>query len=274
MRIVNTVLLFCMLALCSSCFVPRNVAYFQDAAYIHGMAVRQEQQFRLRPADKVNIVVNSNDPLLESQFTLSSVSQRNILGATSAPNSVAGRNSAGGSNTVLAYTVDEQGDIMFPVLGKVHVIGLTRSEVADMIKRRLWERDLVRDAVVTVEYVNMGVSILGEVNHPGRIDIHKDSYTIVDAITDAGDLTINGLRDCVMVFRQQDGEDLNYLVNLCSRQEMISSPAYYLQQNDVVYVLPNNKRMREAQVLGNTALTPSFWISVASLLTTIAALIL
>jgi polysaccharide export outer membrane protein len=127
---------------------------------------------------------------------------------------------------------------------------------------------------VTVEYVNLSVKILGEVNHPGRIDITKDYFTIVDAIADAGDLTINGQRENVMVMREVDGEDQTYVINLCDRQEMLTSPAYYLQQNDVIYVTPNSKKKREARSAGNVFNQPSIWISLASLLTTITALII
>ena len=98
--------------------------------------------------------------------------------------------------------------------------------------------------------------------------------TSVDAIADAGDLTINGQRENVMVMREVDGEDQTYVINLCDRQDMLTSPAYYLQQNDVIYVTPNSKKKREAKSAGNVFNQPSIWISLASLLTTITALII
>ena len=254
----------------AACTVPANFTYFQDAEAVWGMAVQEEQPFRLRPEDKINIVVSSSDPLLTNQFTLSSPYAIRTLGATVKPITEAG-NSSGGQ--LLAYTVDEQGDIQFPVLGKVAVGGKTRSEVAAYIARRLVERELVLDPVVTVEYVNLGVNVLGEVVRPGRVDITKDHFTVLDAIAAAGDLTVNGLRTNVMVCRQVDGEDRTYFLDLCSRQDLLTSPAYYLQQNDVVYVSPNNKRMRDANATGNALSNPSFWISVVSLLTTITALL-
>jgi polysaccharide export outer membrane protein len=146
--------------------------------------------------------------------------------------------------------------------------------VADYLRHRLIERDLVKDPIITVEYVNLAVNVLGEVNKPGRIDIQTDNFTIIDAIAHAGDLTINGERENVMVMREVDGEDQTYVINLCDRQDMLNSPAYYLQQNDVVYVSPNPNRMREARSTGNTFSQPSFWISLASLLTTLGALLI
>lgn len=258
----------------TSCSAPKNVAYFQDAKEIIGMTLQNEQPFRLRPKDKINIVVNSTDPMLVQQFNLISTSSNmRPLGTDLAPQTSVG-NVKVGSSQILAYTVDEQGDIDFPVLGKIAVEGKTRQEVAAHIRSRLIERDLVKDPIVIVEYVNLGVVVLGEVNRPGRVDVMKDYFTILDAIAAAGDLTINGERKNVMVHRSVDGEDQTYTINLCDRQEVLTSPAFYLQQNDVVYVSPNNKRKREFRSTGNIFNQPAIYISLASLLTTIAVLLL
>lgn len=258
-----------------SCTTPKNVAYFQDAELIRGMALQQEQPLCLRPNDKINIFVNSADPMLMQQFNLfANSSSSRSLGSTVAPLMSAGNVSNSSTGLMLAYTVDEQGDIDFPVIGKVAVKGLTRKEVAVYLRNRLIARDLVRDPIVTVEYVNLSVKVLGEVNRPGRIDILRDNFTILDALADAGDLTINAKRENVMVMREVDGEDQTYIINLCDRQETLSSPAYYLQQNDVIYVSPTRKRQRESNSTGNTFSQPGFWISVASLLTTITALLI
>jgi polysaccharide export outer membrane protein len=271
---VKYLLVVSLICLLGSCAAPSNVAYFQNAEDIRGMSLQKEQPLRLRPKDKINILVSSADPMLVSQFNLTAAtSNMRSLGSTTAPTTTVGNASGGSTAQLLAYTVDDQGDINFPVLGKVAVGGLTRQEVAEYIRLRLIERDLVRDPIVTVEYVNLSVNILGEVNHPGRIEITKDYFTIVDAIAQAGDLTISGQRENVMVHREVDGEDHTYMINLCDRQDMLNSPAYYLQQNDVVYVTPNAKKRREANTTGNTFNQPSIWISIASLLTTITALL-
>lgn len=271
---VKNLLIASLILLLGSCAAPKNVAYFQNAEDIRGMALPQKQQFYLRPEDKINIVVNSSDPMLIQQFNLLMSSNSNrSLGSTVSPQITVG-NTYNTGGMILAYTVDEQGDIIFPVLGKVSVGGKTRQEVADYIRQRLIARDLVKDPIVTVEYVNLSVSVLGEVNHPGRIEILKDHLTILDAIAYAGDLTINGQRENVMVMREVDGEDQTYVINLCDRQEMLNSPAYYLQQNDVVYVTPNTKRRRESNSAGNTFTQPAVWISIASLLTTVTALLI
>ncbi len=272
-KYIHITLFIALVGWLCSCSTPKNIAYFQNAEAIRGMALQSEQPLRLRPKDKINIVVNSSDPMLVSQFNLRSASNNmQALGTTTAPLTSISANTSGSS--ILAYTVDEQGDINFPVLGKVSVVGKTRQEVAAYLYNRLLERELIKDPIVTVEYVNLGINVLGEVAHPGRINIQKDYFTILDAITYAGDLTINGQRENVMVLREVDGEDQTFIINLCDRQEMLNSPAYYLQQNDIVYVTPNPKRRREANSTGNIFNQPSIWISIASFLTTLGALLI
>lgn len=256
----------------ASCSTPKDVAYFQNAAALNDMAVQAEQQFRLRPEDKINIVVNSSNPMLGQQFTLTTANSRYILGSAVTPKTAASGTT--GSTQMVAYTVDEQGTILFPILGKIAVGGKTRREVAEYIQDRLIARELVSDPIVTVEYVNMGVNVLGEVKNAGHIDINKDHFTIVDALAYAGDMTITADRRNVLVTRQTDGANLVYQLDMTNMQDVLNSPAYYLQQNDLVYVAPNNKRKREARASGNTFNTPAIWISIASLLTTITALII
>lgn len=250
----------------ASCSAPLNIDYFQDAAELQGIFSQEKQFIRLKPDDKINIIVHSADPMLASQFSISASSR--TLGGTVTPATTAGGGGGGGSQ-VVAYSVDEQGDINFPLLGKISVVGKTRMEVAEYISQRLRERELVNDALVTVEYVNMGIDVLGEVKNPGHVDITKDYFTLLDAISSVGDLTIDGRRDKVVVLRTQDHEEYTYEVDLCSKADLYYSPVFYLQQNDIVYVAPNAKRKREANPNGNTFNTPGFWVSMASFVMTL-----
>ncbi len=259
-------ILFFFIVFVTSCSAPLNIDYFQDAAELQGIFSQEKQFLRLRPDDKINIIVNSADPMLSSQFSLKAGSNQ-TLGATVSPETMA--SGGGGGGQIVAYTVDEQGDISFPILGKISVIGKTRNEVADYISQRLRDRELVTDALVTVEYVNMGIDVLGEVKNPGHIDIKKDYFTLIDAIAAVGDLTIDGRRDKVLVLRTQDHEEYTYEVDLCSKADLYYSPVFYLQQNDIVYVAPNAKRKREANPNGNTFNTPGFWVSMASFVMTL-----
>jgi len=254
------------LALLASCSTPKDISYFQDVTNNSTVHLQTEQIFRLRPEDKVNIVVNSKDPSLSALFTLSSYGAGRTLGASVTPLTTAGN--SGGSGYNVAYTVDAQGNIEFPVLGNIHAEGMTRNELAKYIQNQLISQKLVLDAIVTVEYVNMSISVMGEVHSPGRQYITNDHYTVLDAISTAGDLNIDGRRADIKVLRDENGQMKCYTINICSAQDVVSSPAYYLQQNDIVYVTPSDKRIRDSKVLGNSLQTPAFWISIASFIMT------
>lgn len=240
-----------------SCSTPKEISYFQDLqAGVTELAITDPVEIKVSPKDKLSILVNSQDQKLNELFNL-----QNTSGNTS-------------SNRIeLGYTVDTQGFINFPVLGKVKVGGMIREQIAEYLTGQLKEKELIKDPVVTVEFINLGVSVLGEVNNPGRIKIERDNMTILDAISEAGDLTIYGKREKVLVLRQENGRQRVYGVNLCSAEHIYSSPVYYLQQNDVVYVEPNDTKSRQSTVNGNTVRSTSFWISLASLITSIAVLI-
>ena len=150
---------------------------------------------------------------------------------------------------------------------------MKREEIAECIKKELIKENLVKDPVVTVEFANLCISVLGEVNNPGRFSIDRDRLTILDALSMAGDLTIYGNRSKVMVLRQEGDVQRVYGLNLMSGEHIYTSPAYYLQQNDVVYVEPNAVKARQSTVNGNNVRSTSFWISLASLLTSIGILI-
>jgi polysaccharide export outer membrane protein len=162
--------------------------------------------------------------------------------------------------------------IDFPVIGKIKVAGMSREELSAHIKGLLIGGGLIKDPIVTVEYMNLTVSVLGEVNKPGRVYVDKDRITVIDAISMAGDLTIHGRRDRVMVMRVDGDDRITYTLDLRSAEGIYTSPAYYLRQGDVVYVSPNSMRSRQSTVNGNNVLSASFWISITSLVATITAL--
>ena len=240
-----------------SCSTPKEISYFQDLQPgVTELAITDPVEIKVSPKDKLSILVNSQDQKLNELFNL-----QNTSGNTS------------GNRIELGYTIDTQGFINFPILGKVKVGGMTREQIAEYLTGQLKEKELIKDPVVTVEFINLGVSVLGEVNNPGRIKIDRDNMTILDALSEAGDLTIYGKREKVLVLRQENGRQRVYDINLCSAEHIYSSPVYYLQQNDVVYVIPNDTKSRQSTVNGNTVRSTSFWISLASLITSIAVLI-
>lgn len=251
-----------------SCSAPSRVTYFQDLRPGESeQKVIAATEIKVRPGDKLSIIVNSRDPQLTQLFNLPYVGQQIGQGAVTA------NNTTNSSQGVSGYTVDEEGMIDFPVLGKIEIAGKNREEIAAFIKGELLAKNLVKDPVVTVEYMNLCISVLGEVTKPGRYSIDRDKVTVLDAISMAGDLTIYGKREKVLVLREEEGVQHVYGINLCSAEHLYTSPVYYLRQNDVVYVEPNNVRARQATVNGNNVRSTSFWISLASLLTTIAVLV-
>ena len=142
------------------------------------------------------------------------------------------------------------------------------------IKDLLVSRDLVRDATVTVELTNPTISVLGEVASPGNYKVEQEHINILQGLALAGDLTISGERENVAVIREApDGTQQVYRVDLTNAQSLYASPAYYLQQNDVIYVEPNDTRKRSRSANGNSVLTPSFWVSIASFIASMAVLI-
>lgn len=256
-------------AILTSCTTPKNIAYFQDISDGESLQPSSVYDIRVQPDDKLSIIVNTQDPALTSMFNL--VQTQNRLTAFG---KVSDFNGTGYSESRSSYyTVDAEGDIKFPILGTIHIAGMKRSEVARYIEKRLINDDLVKDPIVTVEFINTGFSVLGEVAAPGRYEFNKDRMTIMEAIAMAGDLKNTGLRENVVVVRQADGAQKTYKVDLTDTQKLVKSPVYYLQQDDVIYVEPNNKSKRETTSAGNTLYNPSFWVSIGSIGISVATLI-
>lgn len=256
--------LITMAMLLGSCTTPKNITYFQDVAT--GTVIEAERQLDIKvvPEDKLSIMVTCEDPKLSSLFNL--VTSNNRIGQSSTSSS---------SGQTSLYTVDPEGNINFPVIGKLHIAGLNRYEVADFIQDKLEKEELVKNPIVVVEFANTGIVVLGAVGKPGRYEFNKDHYTIIDAIAAAGDLNINGEREKILVMRKNgEGKQEGYRVNLLDMAELAQSPVYYLQQDDVIYVQPNDLTKRNTTPLGNSPYTPAFWISLGSTALTLVTLIL
>lgn len=255
--------LFMLIAtiLLSSCTTTKSINYFQDLEPGVSEQVLNPMQIKIKPEDKISIIVNSKDPQLANLFNLPLVANR------------VGQLVNSSNLQISGYTVDSLGCIDFPVLGKIHIAGMNREGISQTIKEQLISKSLVKDPIVTVEFMNLVVAVMGEVNRPGRFNIDHDKITLLDAISLAGDLTIYGKRENILVLRQENGKQVSYKVNLCSGYDLYASPVFYLQQNDVVYVEPNDTRARQSTINGNNIRSTSFWISIASLLTSVAVLI-
>ena len=264
------ILLAALIMLLASCGTPKEIAYFQDIEGETTLKADKSVPIRLKPTDQISIVVNSRDPQVAAMFNLPYYTRR--LGESTSL--TAGSTVSSAQTGMSGYTVDSLGDIDFPVLGKIHLAGLTREEAEEYIKDELIDSRQIKDPVVIIEFMNLGFAVLGEVNRPGRYKIDRDRFTVLDAISLAGDLTINGERQNIMLIRHDGEKDHTYYMNLLDAKSLYASPAFYMQQGDVVYVTPNEKRMRESTVNGNNIRSTSFWISLTSLLTTVGVFVL
>lgn len=253
-----------------SCSTPTNIAYFQDITDQQVLASQEVSPIRLKPMDQISIIVNTRVPEVTAMFNKPYYTNR--IGETQSVTSNAGASNNITANNISGYTLDADGNIDFPVIGNVNLVGKTREEASTHIKNLILASKQTKEAVVTVEFMNLGFSVIGEVNRPGRYKIDRDRFTVFDALSLAGDLTINGQRESVTLVRHNGQNDEVYKINLLDASQLYSSPAFYIQQGDMIYVTPNDKRIRESTVNGNTLRQSSTWISMASLAASILAL--
>mgnify|MGYP000260584663 CR=1 FL=1 len=254
----KTIFLLLLSALAiTSCKTPEDIEYFQNTRPDSIIATQAIKTLKLVPGDKIGVTVTSaNTPELAARYNLT-----------------LGNNSSSTTNADnMRYTIDENGNVDIPGIGRTAVSGLTRAEAAARIQS-MFRNGIINDAVVTVAAYNRYITVLGEVASPGQQEITRDNITILEAIGRAGDLTITGQRKQVKVIRQEGNESRTYYIDLTT-DDIFKSPVYNLQQNDVVYVAPNDKRKRDSKATGNIFNTPSIWISLASLATTIATLVI
>ena len=268
---IRKALFLLSIVLLAGCGTPANIVYFQDASHNEELSPLKVEYIRLQPTDQISIVVNSRDPQVASMFNLPYYGKR-LADSQSLTGS--GGNMNASAQSISGYTVDSHGDIDFPVLGKIHLAGLTREEAENSIKSLLIESRQIKDPVVIVEFMNLGFSVLGDVSRPGRYKIDRDRFTLFDALSLAGDLTINGQREDVALVRHEADHDVLYRLNLLDIKQIYDSPAFYVQQGDVIYVTPNEKRQRESTINGNNVRSTSFWISISSLATSIITLLI
>ncbi|MDE7347776.1 MAG: polysaccharide biosynthesis/export family protein [Muribaculaceae bacterium] len=267
----------CILALAClavGCSTPKNVAYFQGSQdeQLLEIASAANREIKIEPHDKISITVTCKDPTLAKMFNMNvytnSTQQRSGYNGSSEFRDYGLAYSDG----IDGFTVSPDGTIDYPVLGKIKVAGMTRSELAAFIKGEIMGRGLIKDPIVTVEYLNIGFSVLGEVMSPGRYDLNADVITLLEGISLARDLTIQGNRKNVKVLRKEGDKVHTYIVDLTDAKALTNSPAYFLKQGDVIYVEPNDVRKRQTTANGNNITNVSFWLSVASLLTSAAIL--
>ncbi len=234
----------------TSCVPKKKIVYLQGNAGGGNASVSNYEPV-IQPDDMLYVTVTSQNPEAVEAFNPENTGTQN-------------------GNTFdlkrVSYLVSKEGDIEFPILGKIKAAGLTRSEFTEMLKLRL--KPYVSDAVVNLRFTNFKISVLGEVSAPGKIEVSGDRITLIEAIAQAGDLTLYGMRNNILIVRDNNGEKTFNRVDI-TKANFVNSPFYYLKQNDVVYVEPRRARVDSTAIGGNVTTI----ISIVSFLLTTTLII-
>lgn len=249
--------LICILL--ASCQSYKKVPYLQDSGEVQRAVAEAElYDARIMPKDLLTIVVSCSDPELAMPFNL-----------TVATPVSASQNSLTNQPALQQYLVDNRGNIDFPVLGTLHIGGLTKGEAESLIKEKL-KGYIKENTIVTVRMANYKISVIGEVNAPGTFTISNEKVNLFEALAMAGDMTVYGLRDNVRLIRE-DADGHQHIITLdMNRADIVQSPYYYLQQNDILYVTPNKTKAKTADISTSTTI----WFSVVGTLVSLASLII
>ncbi|MDR1344995.1 MAG: polysaccharide biosynthesis/export family protein [Tannerellaceae bacterium] len=253
-KLLSAIWLICL----TSCSTPKDVLYFQGVDSLTQEQVAQMNRnytSRICPDDLLTITVTAWDPSVVTPFNpplwaYASQGDVNVIN----------------SMQLLTYLVDTDGNIMFPVIGKIHAAGLSKQEFAANLQNEI--SHYVKDPLVNVQIVNYKVNIIGEIARPGTLTVQNERLTILDAIGRLGDLTINANRKNILIVRDNDGEKEFGRIDITS-PDIFISPYYYLRQNDIVYIEPNKPKQRNHNVTQSQTFTVSI---VSTILTTVSVM--
>jgi len=254
---------FIILCLCTlfvaSCTSYKNVPYLQNPEVVNSYTDSLPMyDATIMPKDLLTITVNTSDPEAAAPFNL----------VVQSPINVARTSNLTQQPSLQQYLVNNEGTIDFPVLGRIHVGGLTKNQAEDLIREKLGAY-LKETPIVTVRMSNYKIAVLGEVAHPGMFTVNNEKVNIFEALAMAGDLTVWGMRDNVKLIRE-DASGMREIINLnLNNAEIVTCPYYYLQQNDILYVSPNKTKAKNSDIGQSTSL----WFSATSILVSIASLL-
>lgn len=265
MKRISIGFILSILLVCTSCVSQKKMIYLQGADYLNGNPQQMEANFELKiqPDDQLAISISSKDKELIEPFN-----NNTLIGS--------GNSSGSQSNTqsgVSYFQVDKDGNIEFPIFGTIQVFGMTRIELAKEIEKRLISQSYIKDPLVSVKVMSFKVTVLGEVKNPGVQKITGERLTLLEALGMAGDLLPSGKRKNIMVIREEEDKRKTYQVDLTSSYDVLNSPCYYLQQNDVVYVEPNSAiRVKGSATMSTLTSTATLVSMLASLVSIIIAI--
>lgn len=225
--------------LMSSCVSTKKIVYFQDSdeVFRQGQQIMQQYEMRLKPADQVYVKVTCSEPELLSIFA------QNVVMGTAGTSSVSSSylNSSGNMSNAYGYTVTNDGYVILPAVGRVNVAGCTMDEAAKRIEQSIIDANLIKDPEVTVLLLNGRVAVLGAVKSPRVVNLTSERNTILDVLSQCGDIADTGLRQKISLYREENGVRKKYSIDLTDC-DVFQNPAYYVQQNDMIYVEPNKSQ--------------------------------
>jgi len=253
------ILIVAFVAFLSSCGSTKDVAYFQNSKDVDLTASQMLYDARIMPKDQLTITVSATNDMAAAPFNM-----------TVPTPYTANQRSTYSQAMLQTYLVDNDGKINFPIVGELHVGGLTKSEAENMIREKILPyMSEAENPIVTVRMTGYQISVLGEVNRPGTFTVSREKITVLEALAQAGDLTIYGVRNNVQLIREDaNGKKSIHFLNL-NDANIINSPYYYMQQNDVLYVTPNKVKAQNSSVGSMTTL----WFSATSILISLTSLL-
>ena len=252
-------LIACGFLFFTSCSSRKDLVYFSDLdnGQRFELAVPQQTEPQVQPNDILSITVSTLSPESNVLFSGGASVSRVSSGSTSYPSSA--------RSTASGYTVDKNGYINFPVLGQVKVAGLTKDQVRDKPTTEISK--YVKSPIVNVTFENFKVTVIGEVNRPSTFTVNNDQINLLEALGLAGDMTVYGKRENVLIIREQNGKRTMNRVNL-NRKDVLNSPFFYLKQNDIVYVEPD--KAKGDQISTGRQILP-YIVSAASIITIVVS---
>lgn len=257
-RFFKPVLLATLALLLSGCASYKDIVYFQDIDERTLKPLLNEYEATIKKDDCLAIVVSGSDKTVTAPYNLT------LTELTTS----AGSSAYGPENATLSYLVDSDGNIEFPILGKIHVEGMTRNELVQYLTREIGKD--VKDPIVYVNFKNFKFTVLGEVRAPGTYTIDSEKISVLQALGRAGDLNLTAMREGILLIREVDGVQKHFKIDLKS-SDVLESPYFYLQQNDVIYVPPSPTRV--AQGTAATGLWSSMLSTISSAISIITLIV-
>ena len=247
-----------------SCVSTKKIVYFQgaDSLYTQAQQVLQQYEMKLKPADQILVKVTCSEPDLLSVFA-QDVVMGTSGGGRATSSSYLSSGASGGMSNAYGYTITNDGYVVLPSIGKVHVAGLTTVDAAKTIEEKIKQVNHISDPDVTVNLLNARVAVLGAVKSPRVVSLTSERNTVLDVLSQCGDIADTGLRQKIKLFREVEGQRMMYEMDL-TKSNVFESPGYYVQQNDLIYVEPN-----KSQSIKSSAFY-TFWTAGATIISTLA----